>query len=398
MRANFAILKTLVISMAFGSAAFAGPPVLEMIGGGNSVAVMRAGKEIQLKKGESLNLGDEVVTSRSSSVDIRLEDKTLIRVGSNSSYRYEEDSAAKKILHRLMGGIVRVLVPKVENPQGIRFQMKTPQGTIGVRGTEFVVIQEGANTSLKGLEGTVMFGPANADFAQEAQFVMVKKGFQSIVAAGGKPSDPAGFDLPAYLKELKDAKGAFGALAQRDHGVIKTRGASVAPALGATTPAAPKGSSNSLIKEKVKAEVAKAPSADPSEQLFVAAAKGDIATMEKALKAGADVNKPLMAKSTALHAAAANNKLDSGIWLIKHGAKVDLKDEDGRTPLMTVVTESASLKFVTLIIDAGAEEDAKDNEGHTALSLAKERVSTAETPETKAKYEKLVTLLEEDRN
>jgi hypothetical protein len=153
MANTFKSLILLAIFIVSGPMAWGAGALLEAVGGADSVTVQRAGKELQLKKGDTLQMGDEVVTNKSTAVDIRLEDKTLIRVGANSSYKLEAE--AKGLLHRLLGGIVRVLVPPTGDKQAgfDRFRMSTPEGTIGVRGTEFVVIAAKGLTTLKGLEG-----------------------------------------------------------------------------------------------------------------------------------------------------------------------------------------------------------------------------------------------------
>ncbi|RZA00326.1 MAG: hypothetical protein EOP11_18450, partial [Proteobacteria bacterium] len=148
------LILGVILALATGPAYAAGA-LLEMVAGAGSdptVLVKRGGKSLQLKKGAALESGDELITDRAGAVDIRLEDKSLLRVGSNSSYRLEENSSTHQFIHRLISGIVRVLVPKGEKAAAMKLEVRTAEGTIGVRGTEFVVIRNGSATELKGLE------------------------------------------------------------------------------------------------------------------------------------------------------------------------------------------------------------------------------------------------------
>lgn len=367
-------LILLVILSISGPAAFAAEAIVEAIGGAESVSVQRAGKELKLKKGEKLEKGDEVVTSRNVAVDIRFEDKTLIRVGANSSYKLEAEP--KSLLHRLMSGIVRVLVPpSPDNKAGFdRFRMNTPEGTIGVRGTEFVVIAGKGQTTLKGLEGEVLFGKAGADFGQAGSYVSVKKGYQSNVAAGGSPAAPSEFPLATYLKEIDGKGGAFGALSARAGTAVKSRSALVAKAEPkslkvAPTPQKAKMKAMSLGAKK---EAAKEADQDPSEALFFAAMMGDIEKAKAALKKGADLNSKHDYQNTALHAASLESKYDMMKFLMEKGADVNAKNQEGLTPLMLVAFETGDATAAMALIDGKARVDEKDRYNVTAFDFAKD--------------------------
>lgn len=369
----FKSLILLVIFSISGPLAFGAGALVEAIGGADAVPVQRAGKEVKLKKGEKLEAGDEVTTGRNVAVDIRFEDKTLIRVGANSSYKVEAES--KGLMHRLMSGIVRVLVPpSPDTKTGFdRFRMNTPEGTIGVRGTEFVVIATKGLTTLKGLEGEVLFGKSGADFSQASGHVSVKKGYQSSVATGGTPAAPTEFPLSSYLKEIDGRAGVFGALSARAGTPVKSRGAVVAKAemKAAAAPA--------LLKPKMKAlsigtkkDDAKEAEQDPDDMLFLAASLGDLEKVKAALKKDANVNSRHVNQNTALHAASVQSKYKIMELLIQSGADVNAKNQDGLTPLMIVAFETGDAKAAVVLIDGKARVDEKDRNGVTALDLAKD--------------------------
>lgn len=72
---------------------------------------------------------------------------------------------------------------------------------------------------------------------------------------------------------------------------------------------------------------------------------------------------------TRLHVAGEDNKVSAAKKLIAAGARVDLKDRNGRTALFDWAY-SGSGKGIDLLVAAGAKVDARDKEGLTALHLA----------------------------
>lgn len=387
------LLILLVISFLSTSvSARAEDAVLEAVGGAQVVAVKRGGQDLKLKKGDPLLVGDELTTDRATAVDIRFPDKTIIRVGANSSYKLEEE--AKSPLHRLLSGIVRVLVPpKPEKGGEVRFRMNTPEGTIGVRGTEFVVIRSTGETTLKGLEGEVLFGPENAKFENAAAFVMVKRGFESSVKKGGRPSAPREYALPAYLKAIDGKQSVFGALAARQGGERRARAAvtaaSAAPVVAAAkvAPVPPRGKRMSSAPVP-KLEQKKM---SPDERLFLAAGMGVLPDAKAAVKEEANVNAKHEEGNTPLHAAAVESKFDMMKYLLSVGANVNAKNNSGHTPLMIVALETGDAVAATALIDAGANVKEKDNNGRTALDIA-----LARQAEVKKQWDDIVLLLQDE--
>lgn len=371
MKRSYNYLILLAIFAISGTTAWASAKI-EAIGGAETVSVKREGKEVLLKKGDELKAGDEVITSKSSAVDLRFSDKSLIRVGANSSYRLEED-AGKNLFHRLVGGIVRVLVPpkKDSASSGVRFRMNTPEGTIGVRGTEFVVIRQNDQTTLKGLEGEVLFGKANADFASESSFVIVKRGFESSVKAGGDPSSPKAFSLPSYLKEI-DGKGnsVFGVLAERSSGKSKARSAVVASAPKASKSLSVPKQRVDMIKKAIPKVEGEKVELDPNEEMLLAASEGNIQNVENLLKKkGVDVNYQDASGFSALLAAIAGEKPEMVKFLLSKGADPNLAMKDGSTPLM-VSAENGNAVIALELTEKGARLDDKRKDGSTALQIA----------------------------
>jgi hypothetical protein len=374
-------VRMLLIPLAFSaflgaSIAQAAPGRIEEVGSGTLVKVSRAGANVRLKKGDELKSGDEVTTDASTAVDIRLEDETLIRVGINSAYRIQEDSKINALVHRLLSGVVRVLVPKSETKSNlVKFRLYTPEGTIGVRGTEFVVIRTDGKTQLKGLDGNVLFGPAEADFANESLFVSVSRGFSSTVLAGAKAAGKAEkFDLNKYLLELGAKGGLFGPLSARAESARTHLRADNAP-VSAPPPAASAAKAEPKEKEKTNIGSPKGPEKDPTNyqtMLLKAAAEDDVKAARLALKKGADIDGRDDVGYTALQIAMTFHKDKMISFLILEGANVNVKDKDGFTPLMLVAREKLDVEYGKLLVDPGAADpDAKDKSGLSALDHAK---------------------------
>lgn len=383
MSAFYKLLKVLAIfAVLLPSLAWAGAAKIEKIGAGAEVKVLRGTSTLKLKEGDSLEAGDELTTDANTAVDLRLEDDSLVRVGVNSAYKVQQDSKLHLLVHRLISGAVRVLVKPTENDKkeasAIKFKMNTPEGTIGVRGTEFVVISGGGKTEVKGLDGEVVFGANNADFNKAGNYVLVSRGFSSYIRAGAKAAaKPEKFDLKAYLDDIGGKSGAFAPLAARVSGGNKHVRASVAEK---------KNVAQSAIPPKVRAQMKEAAEkikkeADAAGEkgklnyqhiLLVAAQEGDIARAEDALKHKANINGKGNVGHTALQIAMLNDKEEMFIYLIRHGANVDAEDDNGHTPLMFVATNGLDVAYARALVNPGAADyEKRDRSGFSALDLAK---------------------------
>jgi ankyrin repeat protein len=104
-----------------------------------------------------------------------------------------------------------------------------------------------------------------------------------------------------------------------------------------------------------------------------AVGEGLAKVVEVLLKHGADPNLPNPDDAgTSLHAAAFNMHPRVTQVLLAHGAKVDARDENGRTPLWHAAFEKGqrSLDVARALIAAGADPNAADQEGETPLIRA----------------------------
>jgi hypothetical protein len=119
--------------------------------------------------------------------------------------------------------------------------------------------------------------------------------------------------------------------------------------------------------------LARLPGTDPNARnrsgetpLMVAALKGEPEVALALIERGAVVNPPGW---TPLHYAAAGNSLPALQLLLKHGATVDARAPNSRTPLMLAVLH-ASEEVIDALLEAGADPQAQERNELTAADLA----------------------------
>ncbi|KAM4783306.1 ankyrin repeat domain-containing protein 26 isoform 7-T7 [Cyanocitta cristata] len=103
-------------------------------------------------------------------------------------------------------------------------------------------------------------------------------------------------------------------------------------------------------------------------KLHRAAASGDLAQVRQGLrKYGIDGRDK--AERTALHLACANGHVDVVTYLVENKCKINLFDNDNRSPLMKAV-QCQQEKCVAILLEHGADPNLADTDGNTALHLA----------------------------
>jgi ankyrin repeat protein len=115
-------------------------------------------------------------------------------------------------------------------------------------------------------------------------------------------------------------------------------------------------------------------SSHDQEELHFAAQKGDLATVDRLLADGTDINAFDELGKTALHWAAMNEHLEVAAFLIDQGADVNARHEPsiGDTPLGEVAG-SCSYELARLLLAAGADPTIRGWMQLNALDRAKGR-------------------------
>lgn len=93
--------------------------------------------------GSGLIKHDQIITQASSKVQVVFQDDTIVTIGKNSQFSIDEyiaqgsESEAKL---SLVNGAIRTITGRIGKVNPQKFQVKTKTATIGIRGTNFIVI------------------------------------------------------------------------------------------------------------------------------------------------------------------------------------------------------------------------------------------------------------------
>ena len=143
----------------------------------------RDGKTMGIKNGTAVREGDEIITGKGQSLNIRLNTDDLLVVAPLTKLRITKNAAAGgKVLIEQDKGFVWARVKKVSTEE--RFQIRTPTAVAGVRGTAF--------SSMVESEGEAWFcvceGMVNIQYSGKAADVNAGKAF--MVSDSGKNGIP----------------------------------------------------------------------------------------------------------------------------------------------------------------------------------------------------------------
>lgn len=367
---------------------------IEAVGGPAGIAVMRDGKTLVLKVGALLNPGDELSTVANQAVDLRFKDRSLVRLGGSTQYRIGPKPHPSPWRDYLLKGFVRVLAPqrkKAEKGGGpVKLHIDTPTGTIGVRGTEFTVKVSGGVTELYALHGAVLFGSEGAAFKDINHFVVVLRGYQSLIRKQDKkPTLPTKFDLNEYIRMLdsKSSTNPLVGLSERRTGekAVKVAEQSKESSTGKKMTAV-----NSKEKKKQKSEATKTLEEEMAalqKDLLEAVRNDDVETVEKLMNEVGGEGIRLNTGDSMLHVAAVYDSHLTMQYLIDHGLNVDIQNPRGETPLMYVAGKSGVAETALLLLQNGADPKLENKDKKSAIDMAKE-----------ADHEDILKLLDEEVN
>lgn len=112
--------------------------------GQGEVMVVRSGRAIPLTIGATLYQNDIIRTGANSSVGIIFEDNTILSLGPESeividAYVFAPEKGMLAMITRMLRGTAAYLTGIIgrQSPESVIF--RTPDATIGVRGTQFLV-------------------------------------------------------------------------------------------------------------------------------------------------------------------------------------------------------------------------------------------------------------------
>ena len=116
-----------------------GDTVGNAVGVKQNAFVERNGRRSDLKQGQGIYLGDVITTGATGQVQVLFQDETRIAIGKNShlvveSILFDSPDTASEFTVSAVKGAFRFLSGNSEKSS---YSLRTPNGTMGIRGTEF---------------------------------------------------------------------------------------------------------------------------------------------------------------------------------------------------------------------------------------------------------------------
>ncbi|MAQ98328.1 MAG: hypothetical protein CMD50_03455 [Gammaproteobacteria bacterium] len=149
-------------------------------------------KNEKLETGSKIYFGDTIIVKAQSNAQILLLDETALTIGEKSEltiddFVYDPKSKVGKIVSNIKIGTVRVITGEISNKNPDNLEVNIPTGSVGARGTEFVVVTESDKKSTvvllgPGKKNTLGMVPGILNISDGVNIVNVTTpGFQSVV-------------------------------------------------------------------------------------------------------------------------------------------------------------------------------------------------------------------------
>lgn len=256
MKIQFIIANSLLSLLAIPTLVYGVESIrLDMLQGAKEISISRGQNHLMVKEGDNLLPKDELTTGPKESARITFPDRSELWVGSSTTIQINSgltNDGHRIELVQMKEGSTRVLVPKsYGTTKRIKFVVRTPAATMGVRGTDFVVDAHdtGKDIELHTLDGTV-------DAAKSVQtlikkdVVPVERGFTIHAQDGQVIPKPTSFDVSKFTTELNQRQPAFVTYSSNPVQQPETeRRAPMTPAASSTSPGI-KGKIENIMKQR----------------------------------------------------------------------------------------------------------------------------------------------------
>ena len=118
----------------------------------------------KLSNGSKIFFGDTVVSNNNSNAQILFLDQTILTLGEDTEltideFIYDPNSHEGSFVSNVKSGTVKFITGQISKKNPENLEVKFPSGTLGARGTEFIVLAENKNESTVVLLGP---GPENS--------------------------------------------------------------------------------------------------------------------------------------------------------------------------------------------------------------------------------------------
>ena len=149
-------------------------------------------KNEKLITGSKIYFGDTIIVSEQSNAQILLLDETALTIGEKSEltiddFVYEPQTKVGKIVSNIKVGTVRVITGEISKQNPENLEVNIPTGSVGARGTEFIVVTESDKKSTvvllgPGKRNTLGMIPGILNVSDGSNTVNISTpGFQSVV-------------------------------------------------------------------------------------------------------------------------------------------------------------------------------------------------------------------------
>tara|TARA_B100000482_G_scaffold107127_1_gene77246 strand:+ start:483 stop:1058 length:576 start_codon:yes stop_codon:yes gene_type:complete len=149
-------------------------------------------KNEKLSTGSKIYFGDTIIVKEKSNAQILLLDETALTVGEKSEltiddFVYDPQSKVGKIVSNIKVGTVRIVTGEISNQNPENLKVNVPTGSVGARGTEFVVVTESDEKSTivllgPGKKNSLGMVPGILNVSDGTNMVNITTpGFQSVV-------------------------------------------------------------------------------------------------------------------------------------------------------------------------------------------------------------------------
>ena len=149
-------------------------------------------KNEKLITGSKIYFGDTIIVSEQSNAQILLLDETALTIGEKSEltiddFIYDPQTKVGKIVSNIKVGTVRVITGEISKQNPENLEVNIPTGSVGARGTEFIVVTESDKKSTvvllgPGKRNTLGMIPGILNVSDGSNTVNISTpGFQSVV-------------------------------------------------------------------------------------------------------------------------------------------------------------------------------------------------------------------------
>ena len=155
---NYLSKILIIISLTFASVAYASNNSFVGVIGA-AIGDIKNQKNESLSNGSKIFFGDTIISKSKSNAQILFLDQTVLTLGEETEltideFVYDPNSQDGSFVSTVKTGTVKFITGQISKKNPDNLEVKVPAGTLGARGTEFVVLSESNNEST-----VVLLGP-----------------------------------------------------------------------------------------------------------------------------------------------------------------------------------------------------------------------------------------------